>query len=277
MTYNTKSKYSHLRIIVDKIQHSIEVVEEYKYLGMWISKNNKKHLESLEKNGRRSAFLTSRKLKEFGNINGTVIKEAFEMLTLSQIKYCGELCFDNNLTALNSLQVQFYKRFCHLKITTPSYCIFGEFGVKPIEFHFYKAALTYWVRLITSENKNWINLVYDRILENINDHKFSKTWCSRIKTLLYDLQLSQLWENQMQAHAALHINVIKRRLEERFREKWIESAKHSHKGMNYLEICRFDCEMKSYLNFITKGENINKFLKLRAGNHTLSVGRPLPK
>ena len=49
MTYNTKSKYSHLRIIVDKIQHSIEVVEEYKYLGMWISKNNKKHLESLEK------------------------------------------------------------------------------------------------------------------------------------------------------------------------------------------------------------------------------------
>ena len=193
------------------------------------------------------------------------------MLTLSQIKYCGELCFDNNLTALNSLQVQFYKRFCHLKITTQSYCIFGEFGVKPIEFHFYKAALTYWVRLITSENKNWINLVYDRILENINDHKFSKTWCSRIKTLLCDLQLSQLWENQMQAHAALYINVIKRRLEERFREKWIESAKHSHKGMNYLEICRFDCEMKSYLNFITKGENINIFLKLRAGNHTLSV------
>ena len=113
MTYNTKSKYSHLRIIVDKIQHSIEVVEEYKYLGMWISKNNKKHLESLEKNGRRSAFFTSRKLKEFGNINSTVIKEAFEMLTLSQIKYCGELCFDNNLTALNTSTI--YKYNCNYK------------------------------------------------------------------------------------------------------------------------------------------------------------------
>ena len=114
MIRNTPTKYDHLKICLQNNTHEIEVVEDYKYLGMWISKNNKKHLDQLERNGRKSSFITAKLLKEFGQINGIFLKDAFEMLTLSKMKYCGEICFNDNLKHLNKIQYQFYKRFCHL-------------------------------------------------------------------------------------------------------------------------------------------------------------------
>ena len=84
--------------------------------------------------------MTSKLLKEFGHINGCSLKEVFEMLALSKMKYGGEFCFKDNLKIRNQIQIQFYKRFCHLKLTTPNYI--GEFCVQPIEFHFYMPALS---------------------------------------------------------------------------------------------------------------------------------------
>ena len=101
---------------------------------MWFSKSNKKHLDALEKKGRKSSYLTAKILKEFGEINGHMLSNTFEMLTLSKIKCGAEFRFDDNFKNFDRIQYQFYKRFCHLKITTPNYCLIGEFGIKPIEF-----------------------------------------------------------------------------------------------------------------------------------------------
>ena len=100
--------------------------------------------------------MTTRMQKEFGQINGNFHSDAFNMLTLSKIKYCGELCFWNNLAILNQIQYQFYKRFFHLKTTTPNYCLVGEFGIQPIEYHLYKAALGYWLKILVTKETNLI-------------------------------------------------------------------------------------------------------------------------
>ena len=51
------------------------------------------------------------------------------------------------------------------------------------------------------------------------------------------------------------------RLTENFRNKWIKSAKHSHKGLDYLELSKFSCERKKYLNFIMKNKSVSQMLK----------------
>ena len=60
----------------------IEVVDKFKYLGMWISANNsnKHHIENLAKNGKRSSYMTTKALREFGQINGNFLCESFETL-----------------------------------------------------------------------------------------------------------------------------------------------------------------------------------------------------
>ena len=270
------SKYKHLQLCSDNKNYNIEVVDNYKYLGMWIDtkKTNKCHIEHLAKTGKKSSFMTTKALKEFGQINGKLLRDTFNMLTLSKLKYCGELCFRDNLTNLNQIQYQFYKRFCHLKITTPNYCLIGEFGIQPMEFHFYKAALRYWLRLLATDERNLIKRTYRQIQSNIEEGCYRNTWCYNLKKLLYELKLEDLWTNQStidKSNYKRHQIVVNIRLMEHFREVWIKSAKHSHKGLDYLELSMFNSEMKPYLNFIINDKSIIQMLKLRSGNHTLSV------
>ena len=210
-------------------------------------------------------------LKEFGEINGNLLKDTFEMLTLSKMRYCGEFCFDDNIRSLNKVQYQFYKRFCHLKITTPHYCLVGEFGIKPMEFHFYKAAIRYWMKILTLDSDNLIKKVYDEIYDNMGNPFYSRTWCSRIKDLMYKLRLEELWINQHKIEKNIYKKSIDIRLTEYFREEWINSAKHSRKGLNYLELSRFNCKLKPYLNFIANDKSVEDMLKIRTGNHSLST------
>ena len=271
MVNNVNIKYSHLKFGSFDNTRTIEIVNEYKYLGFVISRDNKKHVEQLEKNGKKSSFMTAKLLKEFGNINGCFLKQTYEMIALSKMKYGAELIFYNNLSNLNQIQTQFYKRFCHLKNATPTYCLIGEFGINPIEYHFYKAALNYWTKLKTADDTSIVRKLYDEISANIEETQYSKTWCSQIKKLLYDLRLGKIWENQNDNNSNNFNITIKSRLNAYFREQWIKSAKHSHKGLDYLELAAFDCHMKPYLNFVMKDKSVISMLKLRTGNHKLSI------
>jgi len=271
-----EKKYSHLKVAMKNLPCSIEIVNDYKYLGMWINtqRSNKIHIENLTKNGKKSAFMTAKALREFGQINGSFLRDTFNTLTISKIKYGGELCFWDNLSSINQVQYQFYKRFCHLKHTTPNYCLIGEFGIQPLEFHFYKAALRYWMKLLISDERNLIKKVYRDIHANIDCSSYKNTWCWHIRKLLYDLNLHDIWINQSDINTLTYRRYkfkIDKRLVDFFRESWLRSAKYSNKGIDYLQMAMFNCEMKHYLNFVNIDKSVLLMLKFRTGNHHLLV------
>ena len=271
MIKNINTNYTHLEIRIHNVTRTIEIVKEYKYLGVMISKNNNKHVEMLVKNGRKSSFMTAKLLKEFGNINGCFLKQTYEMIALSKMKYGAELCFYNNLSNLNKIQNQFYKRFCHLKNATPTYCLIGEFGIYPIEFHFYKAALNYWTKMKNKDNTSLVRRLYEHISANVEEAQYSNTWCFQIMKLLYSLSLDEIWKRRNDNENRNFTIIINNRLKEYFREQWIKSAKNSHKGLDYLELATFNCDMKPYLNFVMKEKSVISMLRLRTGNHKLSI------
>ena len=98
MIRNTNYENEHFEIKQHNETHEIEIVNEFKYLGMTISNDNKKYIEQLSKKGKSSAYMVAKNLKSFGNINCDIVKNTFEMMTLSKMKFCGEFCFHNNLT-----------------------------------------------------------------------------------------------------------------------------------------------------------------------------------
>ena len=91
------------------------------------------------------------------------------------------------------------------------------------------------------------------------------------KNLLYELKLEKLWGNQDREEKINYYSIIQTRLTEYFREQWIKSAKHSHKGLDYLELTMFNCDMKPHLNFIMEDRSVLSTLKIRTGNHELSI------
>ena len=191
------------------------------------------------------------------------------MLTLSKMKYGCELYFDKNLNDLNRIIMQFYKRFYHLRITTPNYCIIGEFGIKPMEFHCYKSALNYYLKLNNENDKKLITRIFKLINSNLNLKSFRNTWCDRILKLIRKTQLLQF--KDCDSFDKISKNVINTVLIEYFRRTWIDSAKNSNKGLRYLELCRFQCEVKQYLCLNGDKIKINNILQLRTGNHTLAA------
>ena len=106
---------------------------------------------------------------------------------------------------------------------------------------------------------------------DMDEKQCSKTWCQQIKALLHKLKLSDLWDNQLNANKLHYQKMINNRLVDYFRELWIDSAKSSNKGMNYLELSLFNCDRKPYLNLIMNDRSVNKMLKIRTGNHRLST------
>ena len=104
-----------------------------------------------------------------------MLSSTFEMLTLSNIIYGTEFCFDDYLKNLDRVQDQFFKRFCHLKITTSNYTLIGEYGIKPMDSHYYKAALKKWIKIIKSGERSLIRKIYDQINNQIEDKINTKT------------------------------------------------------------------------------------------------------
>jgi len=270
MIHNEKENFKELMLKNDDdTTTSIEIVEEYKYLGIWIAKTDRKHIEEITKKGRASSYLTAKTLKEFGNINSKILNETFEMLTLSKMKYGCEFYFDRNLNDPNKIIMQFYKKFHHLRITTPNYCIIGEFDVKPMEFHCYKSALNYYLKLKTKTNQSLVTRLFNRINHSIDKKLFHNTWCNRILKLMEKIHLQKL--QNIDIYDKRYKTVVNNRLTEYFRSEWINSAKNSNKGLRYLELCRFQSDMKQYLCLVDEKIKTDNILKLRTGNHTLAA------
>lgn len=268
MILNEPQKYDQLRLNIKVCKIEIQVVEEYKYLGVWIAKTDRKQIEAIETKGKTSSYITAKTLKEFDMVDGEILKEAFEMLTLSKMKYAGELYFDKNLNCLNRVIVQFFKRFYHLRSTTPNYCITGEFGIKPVEFHFYYSAIVYFIKLNNEENKRLQSQCFDLINNNLHLKCFRNTWCYRMNNLFRKIHLHEIDKLELNNKTKKMINNF---LTNYFRSEWINSAKNSNKGIKYLEICRFECDLKQYLKTSNNNNKFEDILKLRTGNHTLAA------
>ena len=267
MTFGEKQKYDKVVILGDNIS-AIEVVDQYKYLGFWIAKNDRKHIEELTKKGKSSSYVTAKTLKEFNSVDGRIINETFEMLTLSKMKYGSELFFDKNLTDLNRIIVQFYKRYYHLRMTTPTYCIIGEFGVKPIEYYCYKSAIIFFIKLNKSEDKRLITRIFKTIKCDMENTSYRNTWYARVSKLFNKVHFTETQSSEYSRNIKKLINNV---LTEYFRKDWIDSAKLSNKGLKYLELCRFQCELKPYIMDSRDKTKIDNIIKLRTGNHTLAA------
>ena len=115
MLFNNKDTYDCINIDFENTVHSIAIVNEYKYLGLLIAKNDRKHFEEMKSKGKQSSCITAKAIKEFGYVDGDILKNTYEMLTLSKMRYGAELYFDKNVKDLNKIQIQFFKKFYHLE------------------------------------------------------------------------------------------------------------------------------------------------------------------
>ena len=113
--------------------------------------------------------------------------------------------------------MQFYKRYFHLVKSTPNYRLTGEFGLLPLEYYFYKAAIHFRTKLVEAKpSKCLIGKMYEEIFNHLEQKDYRYSWCGRIEKLFRNLVLDHLWKEQASINSKLYQIIVNERLMQYF-------------------------------------------------------------
>ena len=112
-------------------------------------------------------------------------------------------CTATNSTATNCtatrVQLRFYKYIFNLKNSTPSAMIYGELGVMPLAVDIQTRMISFWAKLIQTEQDEIYKLspfIYKIIYALHNDKVLKSQWVDNLKTLICSHGFGGIWYSQ---------------------------------------------------------------------------------
>jgi hypothetical protein len=93
----------------------------------------------------------------------------FDSLVELIILYGSEVLGFWKSTNHGKIHLKFCKRILNLRLTTPNYMVYGELGRYPLDIRVKLRMVSFWTKLVQSENKLSSNLY--RLMLQIHDFK----------------------------------------------------------------------------------------------------------
>jgi hypothetical protein len=112
--------------------------------------------------------------------------------------------------------VRFCKLLLKLKTSTPSYMIYSELGLFPIETDIKSRAISYWARLLTVKETKLSFLSYKILYNLFIDENLDFSWIKHVKHIFDDTGYSYIWSQQFFQNSDLLLALIRNRLHEQF-------------------------------------------------------------
>ena len=134
-------------------QSVLEKVQEYKYLGVWITSNGKfnKTRRYLASQAKKAAFALLAISVRLNHPSVTVMFRLYDALITPIMSYGCEIWGFKEDRDLEKVEIKFLKSILHLPDSTPTMAVRGELGQLPIFLLWKERILKYWNRLC-SEN-----------------------------------------------------------------------------------------------------------------------------
>lgn len=177
---------------------NIDTVEEYKYLGIYLSKSGsfKVAKQHMTEQANKALFALLKKSKALG-LPFDIQIDLFDKTVKPILLYGAELWGYGNCDSLERIHLKFLKYLFNLKRSTPSYMIYCELGIMPISVEIQNRVLSYWTKLV--EDKDYLKLSSHMYLAIHTLHKtdhLKSDWLRNIETLLCSLGFSGIWQSQ---------------------------------------------------------------------------------
>ena len=105
-----------------------------------------------------------------------------------------------NFDDLERVQLKFFKYTFYLKISTPSYMIYGELGITPLHVDINSRAISYWARLLENIEDDQTTKLASKLYlvshELYNQRLLKSNWFDNIKQILCNSGYSGIWYSQ---------------------------------------------------------------------------------
>ena len=249
----------------------IEVVGEYKFLGVFFSRggsfySTKQHLAKQAEKAMYSLIKWSRSLL----LPLDLQIELFEKLVKPVLLYGSEVWGFSTLTVLDRILLKFLKFVLGMKLSTPDIMVYGETGVFPLYIDIQCRVISYWVKLVTCDILKLSGTKY-RIMFSLfkNERNVKFCWIKNVKEILNNCGMSNIWETHSFPNEKWLVNAVKQKLRDIYITNWHAQLDKSDSATSY-KIFKTTFGMENYL--ITLPVKFRKaFIRIRTNNHRLPI------
>ena len=249
----------------------LEVVEEYKYLGIFLSKNAsytncKKHIAE---QANKAMFGLFRKIREL-NLPIEIQIELFDKTIKPILLYACELWGMGNLDIIEKVQLKFLKQILHLKTSTPTFMIYGELGIFPLSIEIKSRILAFWSKLVKGmENHKLSSIVYEVLNTLRRQGKIKVIWIENVKHILETNGYRNVWMAPNDFNANWIVQSLKQRLKDSYLQSWNARVEQCSSGVNY-RLFKDSFKRNDYFTFLSNRQ-CRILTRFRTRNHRLPV------
>ena len=260
-----KRSNSNFRFILDN--EVIEIVDKYKYLGVWFSQsgsflNTRKYITQQAKKAMILLFTRINNL----DIPLDLQLKLFDHTVLPILTYSCEVWGYENLDIIEKVHNDFLRKITLARKSTPLYMLYGELGRIPMKLIVKSRMIGYWNRVIKSKGTKFSFLAYQFLLHTPN---FSSEWITYIQSIFNQIGRPDIWQLQENVQSKSLSKLTKRILTEQFIQEWRAKDSQSHKALVYFNF-KQNFELEKYFTSLPRKLYLLLF-KLRTANHKLPV------
>lgn len=129
--------------------------------------------------------------------------------------------------------------------------------------------IKFWIKILHSEPKKYIYIVYNALYQDQLNKPQIKNWCSSLKQLLLTLGFGEAWYYQSVGNKNIFLTLAKQRIRDQFLQNWNSRLHDSSRAIFYRNIATF--MFQPYLDIINIAKNRINLTRIRVSSHRLHI------
>ena len=251
-------------------ENSIDVVEDYVYLGTTFNFNGKFHKAMAKQvlQAKKAYYSMQAKVKKH-NLDVDVFIDLVERLVIPTLLFGSEIWGFGDLKQLQVFLNYIMRRYLRLHKSTPMCMINGELGLKEISEYIENRMLNFWYNVATGEETKNSTILYKWVKKLYDQNIFKSDWLNQIKTSLDNMGYSYLFNDENLGTKNQFKTLTKLRLKDIYDQKWAESVFNNSICLNYRAMTT-QKKLKGYLLNLPS-QYMFSLCKFKCANHKLPI------
>ena len=249
----------------------LEIVKSFKYLGIVFTAGGSfsEAQNTLAGQAQKAIFKLNKYLYKFTFISPEHKLELFDKLISPILNYSCEVWGFCQAQAVERVHMQFCKKILGVKKTTQNDFVYGELGRVNYVTKRYYIIIKYWFKLLSIPENKFVRIVYNMMLNDLEELPNKTNWASLVRNLLMSLGFYEVWLSQGVGNINIFLSQMKQRLNDTFIQNWHERLSNSTRANFYKTFASF--QFQPYLSKLNVFKYIQATSRLRVSSHRLAI------
>ena len=249
----------------------IEVVDQFKYLGVTLFKNGNWN-RTQKCLSQHASFALHNLFTVFKKIELPISQKLrlFDTLVSPILNYSSEIWGMHSASDIEMIHTKFLRSILGVKKSTNLSALYGELGRTPFSVTRKINMIKYWTKIIQQNDTSLLKQVYLMLKQDsdLNIIYNGQNWATQIKNILQRHGFDYVWRQQ--AEIVIPYQLIRQRILDTYKQTWYSDINNSSRLQTY-SIFKHNLELESYLNLDIDKKYKLALTRFRTSSHSLMI------